>query len=299
VEAIKAKKLLPVAEMDQGFIFPKYPEQVIVSYWQAGTICDYIHERWGDDTLLGMVHSFAELKTTPEAIQANLHESPEEFDKDYAAWLDKRVGPTVANFDEWRTQLKALVEMAKANQDDAVIAAAPAVMKLYPEYVEDANAYEFLANAQLIKGNKQAAADALAAYEKMGGEDPRTLEKLASLEVDLGDPKKAAATLDRVNFIYPEDEDLHRKLGGLWLAQGNNAGAVREYTAVLALKPLDMASAQFDVAKAYYAEGDKAKAEESVLASLEAAPGFKPAQKLLLEIEGQSSDSVTNSPVHH
>jgi Tfp pilus assembly protein PilF len=44
---------------------------------------------------------------------------------------------------------------------------------------------------------------------------------------------------------------------------------------------------EFDVAKAYMAEGDKAKAEESVLASLEAAPGYKPAQKLLLEIEGK------------
>ena len=33
-----------------------------------------------------------------------------------------------------------------------MIAAAPAVIKLYPEYVEDANAYEILANAQLTKG---------------------------------------------------------------------------------------------------------------------------------------------------
>jgi hypothetical protein len=41
------------------------------------------------------------------------------------------------------------------------------------------------------------------------------------------------------------------------------------------------------VAKAELAAGDKAKAEESVLASLEAAPGYKPAQKLLLEIEGK------------
>ncbi len=62
-----------------------------------------------NDALLGMVHSFAELKTTPEAIQANLHESPEQFDKDYAAWLDKRIGSTVANFDKWRVELKALV----------------------------------------------------------------------------------------------------------------------------------------------------------------------------------------------
>ncbi|MGA1981411.1 MAG: tetratricopeptide repeat protein [Acidobacteriaceae bacterium] len=300
VAAIKAKKLLPVTQMDQGFIFPEYPEQVLVSYWQAGTICDYISERWGNDAILGMVHSFAALKTTPEAIQDNLHESPEQFDKDYATWLDKSVGTTVANFDAWRAQLKALVGMSEKNDDDGVIAAAAAVIKLYPEYVEDANAYEIVANAQLIKGNKQLAADALRLYELLGGESPKTLEKLASLEVDLGHPAAAAATLDQLNFIYPEDEDLHRKLGGLWLAQGNYAGAVREYQAVLAMKPLDMASAEFDLAKAYYAGGDKAKAEDSVLASLEAAPGFKDAQKLLLEIEagktGQDSNPVTNQP---
>jgi tetratricopeptide (TPR) repeat protein len=257
--------------MDQGFIFPEYPEQVVVSYYQAGTICDYIAEHWGNDALMGMVQSFTALKTTPEAIQTNLHESPEQFDKDYAAWLDKRVGATVKNFDKWREQLKALVAM---KDNDAVIAAAPAVIQLYPEYVDDANAYEYLAVAE---------------YERRGGESPETLKKLAALEEELGHAKEAAATLDHLNFIYPEDEDLHRKLGTLWLAQGNNAGAVREYQAVLAMKPLDMASAEFDVARAYMAEGDKAKAEESVLASLEAAPGFKLAQKLLLEIEAGKS----------
>jgi cellulose synthase operon protein C len=284
VAAIRDKKLLSVARMDQGFIFPEYPGQVLVSYWQAGTICDYIAEHWGNDALLGMVHSFAALKTTPETIEANLHESPEEFDKGYAAWLDKRVGATVKNFDTWRLQLKALVGL---KDNDAVVAAAPAVIKLYPEYMEDANAYEYLATAQLAKGNKQAAADVLAEYEKRGGESPDALKKLASLEDELGHPKEAAATLDHLNFIYPEDEDMHRKLGALWLAQGNNAGAVREFSAVLAMKPLDMASAEFDVAKAYLAAGDRAKAEENVLGSLEIAPGYKPAQKLLLEIEGK------------
>jgi len=285
ITAIRDKQLLPVTKMDQGFIFPQYPEQVLVSYWQAGTICDYVAERWGNDALLGMVHSFAELKPTEQAIEVNLHESPQQFDKDYAAWLDKRIGTTVANFDEWRKQLKALVGMSEKNDDDGVIAAAQVVIKLYPEYVEDANAYEIVANAQLVKGNKQVAADTLKLYELLGGENPKTLEKLASLEVDLGHSEDAAATLDQINFIYPEDEDLHRKLGALWLAQGNNAGAVREDSAVLAMRPLDMALAKFDLAKAYLASGDKAKAEENVLGSLEAAPGFKPAQKMLLEIE--------------
>ena len=56
--AIRDKKLLPVAELDRGFIRPEYPNQVIVSYFQAGRICDYIQDRWGADKLLDMVHSF-------------------------------------------------------------------------------------------------------------------------------------------------------------------------------------------------------------------------------------------------
>ncbi len=122
-------------------------------------------------------------------------------------------------------------------------------------------------------------------YEKIGGDDPATLKKLASLEEELGQPKEAAATLDRINYIYPFDEGLHRHLGDLWFAQANYPGAIREYTAVVALNPLDKAGAEFNLAQAYYASGQRDKAEESVLAALEAAPGYRPAQKLLLEIE--------------
>ena len=59
VVAMRDKKLLPVADLDRGFIRPEYPAQVIVSYYQAGRICDYIQSRWGADKLLDMVHSFA------------------------------------------------------------------------------------------------------------------------------------------------------------------------------------------------------------------------------------------------
>ena len=135
----------------------------------------------------------------------------------------------------------------------------------------------------------------LTGYEKMGGQDPETLTKLASLEEELGHAKEAAATLDRINYIYPEAEGLHRHLGELWLAQGNYPGAVREYTAVVALKPLDKASAQFNLAQAYFAAGEKDKAEENVLAALEAAPGFRPAQKLLLQIKSAGSKGTDTS----
>jgi tetratricopeptide (TPR) repeat protein len=134
---------------------------------------------------------------------------------------------------------------------------------------------------------------ALTEYEKVGGDNPSTLKELASLEEELGQPRDAAATLDRINYIYPvHDEELHRHLGNLWFAQANYAGAIGEYTAVVALNPLDKAGAHFNLARAYLAAGQRDKAEESVLASLEAAPGYRPAQKLLLEIEHPEANNA-------
>jgi cellulose synthase operon protein C len=284
--AIRDKKLLPVAKLDRGFIFPEYSAQVVVSYFEAGSICDYIGSHWSEDKLLDMVHSYAQRKTTPEVIQADLGVSPDEFDKQYLQWLNKNYGSQAANFDQSRKALEQMAEAAKQKQYDSVIQEGEAVRRMYPEYVGDPNPYEFIAAAYLAMGDKKAAKAILVKYEKAGGDDPSTLKKLASLEEELGDPKEAAATLDRINYIYPvHDEDLHRHLGDLWFTQSNYPGAIREYTALVALNPLDKAGAHFKLAQAYYASGQKDKAEESVLAALEAAPGYRPAQKLLLEIE--------------
>jgi tetratricopeptide (TPR) repeat protein len=286
VVAIRDKKLLPVADLDRGFIRPEYPTQVIVSYYQAGRVCDYIQSRWGADKLLDMVHSFAQRTTTAEVIRQDLGMAPEEFDKQFLDWLDKDVGKTVANFDKWRTGVKDLVQQAKSKNYDEVLKEGEEVRRLYPDYVYPANPYEFMAEADLAKGNKQAAAGMLTEYEKKGGRSPETLKKLASLEEELGKPADAAATLDRLNYIEPvNDEELHRHLGDLWFAQSKYTGAIREYNAVIASHPLDKASAQFNAARAYFAAGQKDLAEEHLLASLEAAPGYRPAQKLLLQMK--------------
>jgi tetratricopeptide (TPR) repeat protein len=285
VVAIRDKKLLPVAELDRGFIRPEYPAQVIVSYYQAGRICDYIKSRWGADKLLDMVHSFAEHKTTPDVVRQDLGMAPEEFDKQFLDWLDKDVGQTVTNFDKWRTTLKDAAQQAKNKNYDEVLKEGEEARRLYPDYVYPANPYEFMAQADIAKGDKPAAVAILTAYEKIGGHNPRALKQLASLEEELGKPAEAAATLERLNYVYPVDEELHHKLGDLWLAQNNFAGAVREYNAVVNMNPLDKASAQFNLARAYLAAGEKDKAEDHVLASLEAAPSFRPAQKLLLQLK--------------
>lgn len=284
--AIRDKKLLPVARLDRGFVYPDYPAQVIVSYFQAGSICDFVEEKWGEGKLLDMVHSYAQLKTTPEAIQQNLGLAAAEFDKQYLTWIDQKYGAEAAHFDTWREKLKALVAAAKQQQYDTILRDGPAVVEMYPQYVSEASAYELIAEAAKAQGNAAKEAAVLTAYVHHGGQQPDLLKRLAALQESGGRHAEAAATLERLNYVYPvKDEELHQRLGDLLYAQKRFPGAIREYNAVVASQPVDKAGAEFKLAQAYMAAGQKDKAEESVLAALETAPGYRPAQKLLLELQ--------------
>jgi tetratricopeptide (TPR) repeat protein len=297
--AIKDKKLLPIVQLDRGFVRPSYPGQVIISYFQAGRICDFINEKFGYAKLLDMMHAFGARKSTEQVVTELLAMKPEEFDKQFLAWLDEDLGKTVASFDEWRKKLRAIATAAKESKHDEVIKEGEAVIAMYPDYVEAANAYEFVADAHLAKNNKPAAIKILEHYAKIGGRDPEVLKKLASLLDESGQKGAAAATLAKINYVYPvNDEGLHRKLGDLLFADANYAGAVREYRALVASKPQDTAAAHFNLARAYSALNKDAEVEEHLLQALEAAPGYRPAQKLLLELNAKKKAGGASAPEH-
>jgi cellulose synthase operon protein C len=284
--AIRDKKLLPVSQLDRGFVYPEYPSQVVVSYFQAGAICEFIQEKLGEDKLLAMVQSYAKQLTTPQVVKQNLGLEPEKFDQQFFAWIDHRYGVEAAHFDQWRDQLKGLASAAQQKQYDKVLRDAPAVLAMYPEYVNDANVYEFVADADQARGDSKAEAAILTAYEHQGGHMPEMLKRLATLEESQGQTDQAVATLERLNYIYPvKDEELHRRLGDLLYQDKHYDRAIREYNALAASNPVDKAGAQFSLAQAYFAAGQKDQAEECVLAALEIAPGYRPAQKLLLQLQ--------------
>jgi len=289
IGAIKNKKLLPIAELDRGFIHPVSPPQVIVSYFQAGRICDYINETWGWDTLLAMLHDFGAGEETSAVVQKELKIEPAEFDKRFLAYVEKDTKVAVDHFEEWKTSLKFLMEKSAARDWDAVIKSGVVIRDMYPDYVEEHSVYEALAAAYLAKGDKPAAIAELERYEKIGGRDPESLKLLAKTLEEAGRNAEAADALNRLNFIYPMDAAAHRSLGGLWLVQGNAKGAIREYAAVVARDSQDPAQAHFDLARAYHADKQDEQAKEELLASLEAAPGFRPAQKLLLELSSTAA----------
>ena len=284
IAALQHKKLLPVLDLDKGFVRPSYPDQVVVSYFEAGKICDYISQKWGHTALLGMIRSFANRKNTTEAIQDNLHLQPAAFDQQFLAWLDNQTKNTVQHFDEWKKRAKGLPALAKQQRYDDVIREGTAICDWYPDYVEESSVYEMLADAYFAKGDKKAAISQLERYRDIGGRNPETLKKLAQAEQQAGNAAAAIDTLSRLNYIYPEDGDLHKRLGDLLMASGKTDGAIREYKAVLAWQPVDPAHSHYELARALNTAHRAGEARDEVLQALEVAPNYKPAQQLLLQL---------------
>jgi tetratricopeptide (TPR) repeat protein len=284
INAIKTKKLLPIAELDRGYIHPTYPSQVVVSYFQGGQVITFIVEKFGYQKVLDMIKAFGEKKSTVEVIEEQLKMKPEEFDAQFFPWLEARTKKQVDGFDEWAKRLKGISQMAKAKDWGGVIKEGNAIRDIYPDYVELGSVYEFLAEAYEATNDKPAAMAQLERYSTIGGRDPVTLKKLAVMQTEAGKKKEAAATLERLNLIFPEDEAAHQKLGDLYLDLGNATLAAREFKSVLAGKPVDPAGAHFQLARALQMAKKTDEARDEVFAALEIAPNYKPAQKLLLEL---------------
>jgi tetratricopeptide (TPR) repeat protein len=288
IAAVKDHQLLPVEELDRGFIHPVAPTQVVVSYFQAGRIVDYITEKWGWDTILAMLKDFGNDDDTPTVIRKELKIEPKEFDKQFLAKLEADTKQVVEHFDDWKKGVKDVAEAAKNKNYDEVIRQGTRIRDYYPDYVEDHSIYEFLAQAYIARGNKPAAIAELERYVKAGGRNPESIKLLAKNLEDAGNKKEAAAVLERLNYIYPMDAAQHQELGTLWLDQGNAKGAIQEFSAVVAYKPIDPARAHYDLARAYHLNHQDEQAKDELLAALETAPGYRQAQKLLLELSAET-----------
>ena len=100
-----------------------------------------------------------------------------------------------------------------------------------------------------------------------------------------GDKAGAAKALEGAMYVRPMDLKGHSKLGTLSLELKQYSNAAREYETMLALKTPDRATTYYLLAQAYLGDGKRTEARKAVLNSLDIAPSYEPAQKLLVEIQ--------------
>lgn len=284
IAALEKKQFLPIADLDSGFIRPSYPNQVQVSYMQSGLVCLFIEQRWGFAQLAALLRQFDRSRPTAEAIQSTFKISPQEFDKEFEAFVRKRFASVLTNFEEWqKQQVAASQAIQKERWTDAVEPARRAVA-LYPEHVGSDSAHLLLARA-LDKLNRRAEAmAALEHYRGAGGWDPAALKDLARWLDEAKRTTDATEVLASLNYADPLNIDLHAQLGERLLAAGRAEDSLREFRVLLALDSIDQAPAHYGVARALRELGDKTGSRRHLLDALAIAPHYKPAQALLLKM---------------
>ncbi len=283
-QAIKEKKFLPIAELDRGFIHPTYEAQVIVSYMQAGLICEYIAKRWGQQGLRSMLDQYGAGKDTAGAVEAALDLKPEQFDEDFAGYVDEQFGSVVAVLDVWRETQKGASE-ARHGEDweDAVTKAAHAI-NLFPDYVDEGSAYLAKAKAERELERNDDAIATLLEYRRRGGYDPDGLMQLAKWLEEAERPK-TRSTCSRTCCSSRRCEPRCIKSSATGCSRPDarptpSSSTRRCSRCSRTIWPRRISASPRRTTRL----DDRSRCREHLLYALEIAPNYREAQQLLLEI---------------
>jgi hypothetical protein len=288
-QAINEDLLLPVTDLDSGFIRPTYENQVVVSYVQAGLICEFIAGRWGDEALARMLQHFKARASTAETIEAVLAIEAKRFDTDFNAYVHDKFKPILENYDYWLKLQQTLREAAQSEDWEAVIRLAKDSLEIYPNHSEASSAYTFLAAAYRETEQADAELETLQRFFDYAGYEPRMLGRLAELLDERDKPIEARRVREALRWVAPQREELHRSLAQDYRRARDYPMALREYDILLGMGAHDKASVHLGMANTYLDSGDAERARRHVLMALEIAPYYREAQDLLLKLSNRDS----------
>lgn len=313
IKAFADGRWFKIAEIDNGFLRPKRPDDIGLAYFEASQICHFIEEKYGFNAILEMLRGYKEKKKTPEILLSALKLSEAEFDREFNAYVSGKISGFVkamkpgwenkdlakltkeealkqaeAQPDDFILNLRAGLELAADGKDEQAVKFLKRSIELFP-IQGSGGAYEALAAIYRKQGNKAAEAEALDSLVKVDENDYDSLKRLAQLKLEAGDKTRALELLKMSFYVNPFETSAHTMTGDLLLEHETGAAekAVREFQIALAANPPNIAEAQYNLARAYFTAGKKTEARRYVLRSLENAPSFDKAQELLLKIRGQ------------
>ena len=304
-------RVLPVSQLNNGFVRPSYGDQVVHSYYQASLVCELIARDHGPEALVAMLREYAAGATTEEVFERVLGTEIERFDRIFTDYFEDRfagslaaVEPLPALGERGSRAPDEVARLAAAHPDNFIAQMAMGAQlfdeerfdeaeeylararDLFPEYAGPGSPGWLLARIHIQRGDS---GGALRELEALTSIDESFLEanlEESQLREAAGDGTGAIEALQRAVNIYPFDEETHGRLAELAAGRALHPVAVRAREALVALDPVDMAGALYQLALAQYQAGDVASARRTVLRALERAPNFEAAQDLLMTLRG-------------
>ena len=298
IAAYAAGRLRPVSQLNEGFVRPRFPTEVILSYYEASLVCEMIASQKGASALVDMLTAYRDGLRTRDVVTRVLAVTPEQLDRQFDTWLRARfaaafrsiqpAGEKRAPSGEFVTTMQDAITQLDQHHPDSARAQFLHAQALFPEYAGPDAPSLFLARIARDRGDLR---EALAEVQRVTARGETAWEANlleADLRERLGDFAGTRAPLERVIWILPYDVPIHVRLAELAALTGDHLLEIRERRAVTLLDPPDPLDAHYLLARAQANGGDPAGARRELLGVLEQAPGFEKAQALLLELRSGS-----------
>ncbi|KPK95980.1 hypothetical protein AMJ80_02535 [bacterium SM23_31] len=305
--ALDQDKLLTLEEINLGFTRPKFPGQLYLTYYQSARLIEFIAGKYGFEAITALLTEFGNgtdletsfmnvLKDSPENVEEEffneLHSEMQKYknvltglpdlfgEEKEVSFLEKLTGGTKNPFLE---KLKEGYEHFKnLNYDEAERKFLEAI-ELFPNFIEPGNPYEGLAQVYRAQGQRTKLQEILKRYLSISEHAETEARELAGMLREDGMLEEAEYYYKRSIQVQPYAIATYTNLAEIYKSRELFPKEIEERRIIIALNPLDKSKAYYNLALSLFNNGQTQEAKMEVLKSLEIAPGFRDAQKLLLK----------------
>ncbi|MHB0959010.1 MAG: tetratricopeptide repeat protein [Pirellulaceae bacterium] len=307
-EMILGDALTPVSQLSGAFLNPRTPLHLQFAYLESALVVEYLVEKYGPQVLNQMLTDLGAGLPIQDVLQRYCGSSTA-LDQEFAQYaraqaeqwapdatwetLDLPNDASVTDLADFvalhprhflalRQYARALIDLRRWEEARLPL---EQMRELWPDYVGTDNAYQQLADVYREVGDAQkerAMLEDLAARKGDATEVyPRLLE-LARNERDWVGVRHIAQQMLAVNPLVPAP---HRYLAEAAEQFSDAQQAIRGYHALMQLDPADPAEVHYRLGRNLHLVGRNDEAFRHVLTSLEEAPRFQDAHRLLLKLD--------------
>jgi tetratricopeptide (TPR) repeat protein len=305
---ILGNALTPLSRLSSAFLTPKTPLDLQFAYFESALAAEFFVERFGLETLKGLLDDLGEGVSINEGLPRRTRMSLKEIDEEFArfarhraegvargatweepdlpvdanstavtAWLEKHP----KSFFGWQRLGARLVVERKWSKAKEVL---EKLERLYPEYVGPENAYLLLAMVYRHLSDPAAERKILEELATRDGDASPAYLRLMELDEAAGDWRGLQKNAQRFLAVNPLVPAPYRALARAAEETGQRDLAVTGYRSIALLDDTDPAGVRYHLARLLRQAGKLPEARREVLRSLEEAPRFRDAHRLLLEL---------------
>jgi tetratricopeptide (TPR) repeat protein len=320
---ILGKDLAPLSKLSSAFLTAESSLALQFAYFESSLAVDFLVAKSGKAALSGLLDDLGMGLTINEALPGRTKTSLDQLDKEFAQFARKKAEALApeATWDEpedeelpSRADSKTIAEwllthpknvwglrrlaarLVTEEKWDTAKTAALQLKSLYPEYTGPENAYMLLAAIHRHESDPKAERAVLEELALRDGDAGPAYLRLMDLDEAASDWKALGRNARRMLAVNPLIPAPHRMLARAAEQVGDRASAIAAYQALTRLDTTDPAELQYHLAKLLRETGRTAEARQAVLRSLEDAPRFLDAHKLLLELVEADKDKPATPP---